>query len=677
MNYSQNHGIYIKHPALFFLTIFPIMISLSLTGCSSDNPQNSSEIRDELAANAAAATGNSVASLNTAAGLDSSNMFSGRDKEVGYEESTSTIITLSDNASTCNSDNVVINKNIITLQEEGTYILSGSLSNGQIIIDAGDTDKLQIVLNGVNINSSSSAALYVKQADKVFVTLAPGTVNTLSNSGEFASIDDNNIDAVLLSKPDLTLNGSGSLTVQTGYGHGIVSKDDLKITGGTYDISAASSTLSGKDSVRIFDGTFSLTAGKDAIHSENTDDAGKGFIYIAGGSFMIQCESDGLDASGTLQVDDGTFMISAGDDGFHSDNSLIINAGNITISDSYEGIEGLTVTINGGYISLKADDDGINAASGNEQTGFGWNGPGQKGFGQDSFRLDDFDPESFDPNSFDPNSFDSENFDPESFDPNNFDSNSFGPDNFGQSDCLITINGGILYINAGGDGIDSNGDIVITGGETYVSGPVNDGNGALDYEHNGSITGGIFVAVGSRGMAQNFSESSTQGSIMISLSSTASAGDEVTLTDSTQNILLSYTPEKTYNNIVVSCPAIAQGETYTITAGSQSNTVQMESLIYGNDDFRGGRGGRFGGGSNGMDEPGEPGNWGDKPDGMGRPGERGDRPDGMGEPGEPGNWGDRPDGMGEPGERGDRPGDMGEPGERGDRPVESNAGLSS
>ena len=168
------------------------------------------------------------------------------------------------------------------------------------------------MLNGATIASSTSAAIYVRSADKVFLTTATGTDNTLSNGGEYIAIDDNNIDAVVFSKADLTLNGAGTLTVNAAAGHGVVSKDDLVLTSGTYAITAASHGLSGKDSVRIANGTYTIASGKDGIHAENEDDISLGYLYIAGGAFAIDADGDGLSASSYLLIDGGTFDILAG-----------------------------------------------------------------------------------------------------------------------------------------------------------------------------------------------------------------------------------------------------------------------------------------------------------------------------------------------------------------------------
>lgn len=243
--------------------------------------------------------------------FSSTDMFTERDLAGTYEESGAVYVTLSDDGITGETAGVAINGQTMTITAEGTYIFSGTLSEGQIVVDA-DNAKVQIVFDNVDITCASSAAVYVKSAEKVFVTLAEGSQNTLRNTDEYVAIDDNNIDAVIFAKSDLTLNGTGSLTIVSAEGHGIVSKDDLKITGGTYDITAAGHALSGKDSVRIADGTFILTAEKDGIHAENADDEEKGYIYIADGDFTITSDGDGMDASNIVQIEDGTFDITAG-----------------------------------------------------------------------------------------------------------------------------------------------------------------------------------------------------------------------------------------------------------------------------------------------------------------------------------------------------------------------------
>lgn len=587
-----------KREVLLFLLLGTLMLS----GCNKKTGENTQQNTTE----SSDAVGTSITEIDT------SNMFSDRDKEVGYEESESVAISLADDSSVCESDAVVITENTVTIKEEGTYILSGSLSNGMVIVEAEDTDKIQIILNGVSISNSQSAALYVRSADKVFVTTASGTENILENNGTYVAIDENNIDSAVFSKSDLTLNGEGTLTVTAQEGHGIVSKDDLVLTSGTYVITSASHGISGKDSVRIANGSYTIVSEKDGIHAENTEDSSLGFVYLAGGSFSITSQQDGISASSWLQAEDGTYEIlsgegsarvqnqssgedkpmqrtfqeeaeenttsikgikaaaqlvlnggtynidaeddalhsngnlavkngtyalSSGDDGIHADSNASISGGGIDIIKSYEGIEGLSIDITGGEIFVLATDDGMNAAGGNDSSGF--EGPG------------------------------------------------FGGDQFASTEgAYINIAGGVLRVNASGDGIDSNGDITVSGGETYVSGPTNDGNGTLDYSGTAQITGGIFAAAGSSGMAQNFDSSSTQGVIMIN-TDPQEQNTNIVLLDSNGTELLNWTAEKEYSSIIMSSSEIKEGETYTIKAGTTEQSITMDSLVYGNNSHGG------------------------------------------------------------------------------------------
>ena len=283
--------------------------ALSMTavaGCTGTKSSTGNVVSSETEVNAEETVAQSETGI-----FSSTDMFTERDLAGTYEESGAVYVTLSDDGITGETAGVAINGQTVTITAEGTYIFSGTLSEGQIVVDA-DNAKVQIVFDNVDITCASSAAVYVKSAEKVFVTLAEGSQNTLRNTDEYVAIDDNNIDAVIFAKSDLTLNGTGSLTIVSAEGHGIVSKDDLKITGGTYDITAAGHALSGKDSVRIADGTFILTAEKDGIHAENADDEEKGYIYIADGDFTITSDGDGMDASNIVQIEDGTFDITAG-----------------------------------------------------------------------------------------------------------------------------------------------------------------------------------------------------------------------------------------------------------------------------------------------------------------------------------------------------------------------------
>ncbi|EJU20033.1 PF14262 domain protein [Peptoanaerobacter stomatis] len=507
--------------------------------------------------------------------LDSANLFSKKDKEIEYDEKTSKTIKL--------------NNESITISEEGTYIFSGTITNGQVIVDAPKEAKITLVLDSVSINNDTSAAIYVKQADKVFITLAKNSINTLSNKSEFIAIDDNNIDGVIFSKDDLTLNGQGKLIINANYGNGIVSKDDLIITSGDYEITAANHGLQGKDNVKISDGNITIKATKDAIHSENSDDTSLGYVYIGGGNLNLTSSSDAIDSSSIVQIDNGTINITADDDGIHSDGRLIINGGKINILQSNEGLEGEKVDITGGEINVISKDDGLNATSGSSTTNTQAqdNSQSSENTQKQSKKERPTPPQggqmlnsSNRPKPPQDGQMPNSSNRPEPPQDGQMPPHMGGGMDEVQENAYINITGGTITIKAGGDGVDSNGNITVSGGTTYVYGPTNDGNGSLDYNGAATISSGTFITAGSSGMAQNFGNDSTQGSILLNLSSSKNEGTKVTVTNSSGKAILTFTPQTKYNSLLISSPDIKQGEQYTITAGDETQTVEMTSNIY-------------------------------------------------------------------------------------------------
>lgn len=478
----------------------------------------------------------SSAVTTTAASVDNavskSEMFTERDLSDDYDESEAETITLSgSSAKTSAASGVSIDGSTVTISAEGVYVVSGSLSDGQIIVDADETAKVQIVLKDASITSSDSAALYVKSADKVFVTSAEGTENLLANGGSFTADGDTNIDGAVYAKDDITFNGSGSLTVTSPSGHGIVGNDDVKFGGGTYVITASEHGVKANDSARFAESDVTITAGsdKDGVHVADSDieDAAQSesFFYMA----------------------DGSLTIDAQDDGIHADAKVIIEGGSIIINESYEGIEGLSIQISGGSTTLTATDDGLNAAGGNSTS----NG---------AFGGDDW--------------------------------NGGGMMNDGGSNGSIVISGGNLNITAGGDGVDSNGSVEINGGYTVVQGPSSGDTSVLDYNGTAVISGGTFIGTGGAGMAENFS-SAEQGLIAVNVGN-QSAGSSVTLKDGSGSVIAEVTPGLDYAVVYISTEDMKQGETYTLTAGTYSESITLSDLMYST--LSGGMGGSFGGG---------------------------------------------------------------------------------
>lgn len=612
-----------------------LMLILILAGCGNESKPNGLDSGGNPALEGTTDNGgenSNAAPVDVDFSQTDGDIFTERDSRTEYDASKAVTIQLNGTSATASSDSVQINGSTVIIKEEATYVISGSL-NGMLVVDAPDTAKLQLVLNGVDITSETSAALYILEADKVFVTLADGTVNTLANGGSFVAIDDNNIDGALFSKQDLTLNGSGSLTVTSPAGHGIVSKDDLVITGGTYVVNSASHGLDANDSVRIAEAALTIDAGKDAIHCENSDDATKGFIYISGGTIKAEAEGDGIAASAYMQIEGGNIdlLVGGGSEngskahsdhfggfmggghggmggrpgsmgfgnsqnttteensssmkGLKSANSMLIGSGNITINSADDAIHSdVSLTINGGTFTIDSGDDAIHAEDTLTVTA-GKIDISESYEGLEALHIDvqggDIKLVASDDGlnaagGTDQSGTTGGRDGMFGRGPGGMGGGRPGGGGFGgmsgNANGSIKVSGGNLYINSSGDGLDANGTLEISGGYTVVVGPTQGDTATLDYDTSGIITGGTFIGTGASGMAQTFSDSK-QGVVAVSVGN-QSAGTQIILKDKNGNTVLEHTPELNFAVVILSSPELAKGESYAITVGTQSGEFE-------------------------------------------------------------------------------------------------------
>lgn len=468
----------------------------------------------------------------------------------------------------------------VTISSAGTYRLTGTLEEGQILVDAGKDDEIRLILDNFSISNSNSSAIYGVQSGCITIETAENTHNSVTDgtSYQYDTEGEDEPNAAIFSKDDIVLEGNGILEVNGQYQDGIRGKDDLTIKAGEYRIQAINDAIKGKDSVQIEGGTFVLQAGGDGIQSSNDTDTEKGYVRILGGTFTIQAEKKGILSETGIEIVDGTFSVTSEDDAIHSngdvtisggtltlsteddavhaDGALSVSAGVISVEKSYEGLEGLTVDISGGTISIVSEDDGINAAGGVDASG------NQDRFGGKAFSVTE--------------------------------------------GAYIKIIGGEVFVSALGDGLDSNGDLFVEGGTIYVEGPESNGNSALDFDGTGTISGGILMATGSSGMVQMFSQDSSQASIAVFYDGTKQAGSTVHLLDSEGKEVLERQVGRAFSCLILSTPDLRQGETYEIQTGEESVNVQVDGAVtqYGNSSGRGGFGrGGMGAGKDGMERP--------------------------------------------------------------------------
>lgn len=532
-----------------------------------------------------------------------------------YSESNSTAVSFSDQAITVDGSGATADGSILTITQPGTYILSGTLSDGQVRVETADEADVQIVLDGATITNSTGAAIFVKSANSATITLAEGTINTLSD-GETYTFEDSEDepDATLFSKSDLILNGTGTLVIDANYAHGIKGKDDVTIAEGTYEITSVGDAIKGSDSLFISSGTYTIDAGGDGLQSTNEEEEGKGTLTIESGTFAITAASDGiqaatdlqilggdftittgggsansstvseawgtwaapteeatttteettsakgLKATGSIAISGGTFLLDTSDDSIHTNDTIQITGGDFTIASGDDGIhadnslridEG-TININQSYEGIEATEITLNGGDITlTSSDDGLNAAG----GNDASAVSGRPGE------------------------NTFSSTAEGAG-------LVTINGGTLVVNASGDGLDSNGSIEMNDGTVIVNGPTDSMNGTLDYDSTFNINGGTLIGVGSSGMAMTPSSSSAQ-SFLFTSSLPLSADEAIQITGPDGEVILTFEASTTAQSLVFSSPDLVNGSAYTITTGG---TVSGDSTtgIYEDSSFSGG-----------------------------------------------------------------------------------------
>ncbi len=516
-------------------------------------------------------------------------------------------INLALNTTVTNSNGgVIIDEQIITINKAGTYRLQGTLDNGSVVINVNKEEKVNLILNDVNITSLVNSPLYCLSADKLIIELASNTTNILTDASEYVYENEEKKEpnACLFSKDDLTIKGDGSLIVNANFNNGIGTKDDLKISNGQIVVNAPNNAIKGNDSIKIKGGNIKVTSTDgDGLKTDNEEDEEKGYIEISAGILDITAKYDGIQSSNYINIDggditvktnngangsisssdtnsykgikaindininggninvdslddsihsnknivinDGECILSSGDDGIHADENLHITGGKINVLKSYEGLESAKITIDDGNIEIYSSDDGVNVAGGdgsNDEWRPGGGPGGHGGWWRNNQTL-----------------------------------------STSTADYVLTINGGYLFVNASGDGLDSNGDIYINGGIIIVNGPTSNGDGALDYGDNNAkfeINGGTLIAVGSSGMAVGPTNGSTQYSAKITLPT--SNYSLVAILNQNGEAVIAFAAEKKFSSMVVSHADFNVDETYTISInGSYEGGSSIGGLYFG------------------------------------------------------------------------------------------------
>lgn len=537
-------------------TSITLLAALALTGCSATSASNASASSAiSTSASSTSGTTSKVADsfstdVKSGAKLAEDTHYSAKD--LTWDSSSEVTIDLSNPTAT---DGVTVSDGVIIITKAGNYKLTGTYE-GQIKVEAADSDMVRLILNNATITNSTGAAINVVEADEVVIYTASGTTNTVSDGSSYSDTASGSPDAAIYSKSDLTLAGEGTLKVEGKYEEGIHTSDGLVIASGTLEVNAANTGIKGKDYVDILDGTITVTASQDGIKATNDTDGNRGWVRLSG----------------------GTVNISAGDDGFKAERVLEISGGTLNITQSNEGIEAQYINILDGTVNVTSSDDGINA----------------------SYSTTSTSTESTTATSTNQSAQGGQNSAPQapSGSAGQAPSGTMGQPPAGGGagggmgggmgggggtfevvDATINITGGTVTVNTNGDGIDSNGTATLSGGTLIVNGPFTGGNASLDTNGDLLLNGTTVTAGNSGDMFEAPSTNSTSGYVKISNVSNLSAGTTVQVTDSSGNVVANY---KVTNSstalILVSSSKITKGESYTVYTTTDSVDASSTTL---------------------------------------------------------------------------------------------------
>ncbi|GEM_PF-336837 len=531
-------------------------------------------------------------------------LFTAADTAADWDDTESTAITLTASGADFEpTDAISYNDQLLTIKQGGTYVISGTWDDGRIEVTSEDDSPVRLVLNGVALTNRDGSAISVLQAEQAIVTVAKGTENTITDGETYSAAGEDDPNAAIFSKDDLTINGDGTLTVNGRYNNAVVSKDDLKVSSTKLTVTAKDDGLIGKDLLAVRKTELSVTAGGDGLKATNSKDADKGNVVLENNDMTITSGSEGIQSKNGLSIDGGTYVITAGggspaeiagkgriperasseesaadektgkglkaagsltitsgkfqidssDDAIHSNGAIDISDGSLTLSTGDDGIHANElVALSGGDIDITKSYEGI---EGNAITISG---------GTIAVKATD-----------------------DGVNVSSSNDAANGDTAAAAKKRILTISGGRLYVDADGDGLDANGSIVMTGGTAIINGPESGGNGALDYDGTFTMDGGTMIASGSAGMAMASSDSSKQLGVMMTWQEAQEAGTLIRLQDADGTAVAAAAPSKTFETVFISSPDLKEGTAYTVVTGGKASG-EIEHGYYADGSFSGG-----------------------------------------------------------------------------------------